>query len=1406
MIKQPLLSTCRVSLALFFLFLCVPGLVSVAHAQETPKGTEAHAFPQTLKELISSSASSSYAPTKQVDQGRLDANSNIMRAMYRVDGVLSASLSGTPAQISDTFLRDNHIRFGLDQNLEDLALVNTVSTDYSDHATYQQEINGIPVYGRFVKVNMNKRGEVTMVLNGYSPGLSLPFANDVTPRISEGDVIDRVRQYLDLEIENTGDVELMVYPTETPRLVWRLVVWTANPALELEFMVDAREGSFVAVAPLSTHVHEVDFESEAPHVHSHSIPHSHRTSTEGGFLQRATGTGLVFDPDPLTTSGSSYGPPFVDNDDTDILAVNQERTLIELLDITQGFDGFYRLEGPHVRVVGESSGGTPIYTPPSEASPDGFRYTRSNPFFEAVNAYYHIDKSQRYIQSLNIGRDIQNEPVRVNPHGMAQQDNSSYFSSQNYIAFGLGGVDDGEDALVILHEYGHALLQGSAPGLLSDKEGQALHEGWADYWAGSYARSLVDENPSSRQDWGSLFKWDSGDGAIWAGRELSFAGKYPDDVFCDDESFLCDIYTDGLFWASTLMDVYDELGRFQTDRLALASHIYLSVPVSFQDAAEAMVQADADINGGENIDFLLDLFSTKGLISVNTFGPVVIHDPVVATEQLGGTVPITVEATGISSPVNEVFAVYTHPGGVTDTLFLASQGSNSYVGQLPLPETAGEVSYYIGVSDELGLFVRDPAGFTSSLHRFQVGPDTEFPVITHNQLEAITLIAWPAQITAQVSDNLGIEEVSVEYFIDNPFGFRIAEGTFAMEAGDRGSYSGTFPTSVDSLMPGSTVFYRITATDNSQASNSTAIPETGYLGFNIIIENGLFRSYDFEREVAGFNASGAWQQSRPGFGLRVAHSGNTVWATAPANAYPDVAQRSMLELPAMNLDGIEEAYLVFWHWHDTEHDGTAVPGGTESTVLWDGGNVKISEDDGITWEVVTPEGGYNGRIASARDNPLENEPGFGGFSYGWRQEVVRIPTGGLLHIRFDFGTDSGSSENGSGYAGWFIDDIQVLTELQPDTEVPLVNSTNLAEGVIGRQPGESLPHPTIEVQDNVGIESVFVDYTLSNSGTEIEQSSFRLAMDSTSLEVFSGSFPVSEASRQVGDVISYTYRVMDFEGNTLVYPENPADAFVIEYRLIEAQDLLFSAVPSGLWDVEGDTLVLQRRDIHTPVSSLVFGPIELPSNADQIALSVRSTYDVIGSHGGNIKIALDDATEWQVIEPAEGYDGVLRDDETVPASMRAQPVFRGIRKNLVQSTFMLEEFAGNQVWIRADFAAGSELASGENWRIQDIELRYSTLQPEDGGFSVPRDFTLYANFPDPFSHTTTISYTLENASPVKLEVYDILGKHIETLVQVDQPAGTYSLSFDAARLASGLYFLRLETNDGQKVEKMMVSK
>ncbi|MEQ9104247.1 MAG: T9SS type A sorting domain-containing protein [Rhodothermales bacterium] len=78
---------------------------------------------------------------------------------------------------------------------------------------------------------------------------------------------------------------------------------------------------------------------------------------------------------------------------------------------------------------------------------------------------------------------------------------------------------------------------------------------------------------------------------------------------------------------------------------------------------------------------------------------------------------------------------------------------------------------------------------------------------------------------------------------------------------------------------------------------------------------------------------------------------------------------------------------------------------------------------------------------------------------------------------------------------------------------------------------------------------------------------------------------------------------------------------------------------------------------------------------------------------------------------------------------------------------------------------------------------------------LPQTTSLHQNFPNPFNPTTSIQYDVATTGQVTLSVYDALGRHVETLVSSEQPAGTYAVQFNAARLSSGLYLYRLQTAD-----------
>ncbi len=95
---------------------------------------------------------------------------------------------------------------------------------------------------------------------------------------------------------------------------------------------------------------------------------------------------------------------------------------------------------------------------------------------------------------------------------------------------------------------------------------------------------------------------------------------------------------------------------------------------------------------------------------------------------------------------------------------------------------------------------------------------------------------------------------------------------------------------------------------------------------------------------------------------------------------------------------------------------------------------------------------------------------------------------------------------------------------------------------------------------------------------------------------------------------------------------------------------------------------------------------------------------------------------------------------------------------------------------------------------------------ETGSETIPGKFVLAQNYPNPFNPTTSIAYALPRATHVRLAIYDVLGREVATLVNKVQPAGSYSVRFDAAGLGTGLYFYRLQTDSFTQTHKMLLAR
>jgi hypothetical protein len=236
------------------------------------------------------------------------------------------------------------------------------------------------------------------------------------------------------------------------------------------------------------------------------------------------------------------------------------------------------------------------FIPPVVSANDTFNFKRSESGFEDFNAFYHLNHYRDYVESLGFQSLYRNQ-VTADTHGNNGADNSFFVHvpvydtistnplildtlSLNRLIFGEGGVDDAEDADVVIHEYGHALSFFAAPFSNVGRERQALDEGFGDYLAASYSRSF------SEHLWQNVFSWD-GHNEFWEGR-LADTNKNFNDI--SEEK---NIYYNGEIWASMMMELWEQLGRETTDKLAIQTMFFNMPNSTFANAANALLLSDS---------------------------------------------------------------------------------------------------------------------------------------------------------------------------------------------------------------------------------------------------------------------------------------------------------------------------------------------------------------------------------------------------------------------------------------------------------------------------------------------------------------------------------------------------------------------------------------------------------------------------------------------------------------------------------------------------------------------------------------------------------------------------------------------------------------------------------------------
>jgi hypothetical protein len=306
------------------------------------------------------------------------------------------------------------------------------------------------------------------------------------------------------------------------------------------------------------------------------------------------GSGQVFLPNPVASLANQN---LTDQKDADYPALAAAYATVTLTNLDGS--GFLRGDWTNIR----SETGTPAYS-----TTNTFVYRRDDDRFEQVMAYFWITEAQKYIQSLGFGLTLppvnaESQDIRINQWGL---DNSFSWDKHDVVRFGKGGVDDAEDAEVILHEYGHAIqdAQQSPHGFGFTVEAGSIGEGFADYWAVTFSNVLA---PTA--DTPCVADWDS----------VSYTSETPHCLRRVDTNFMYPsdlngrVHHDGQIWSRALWDIRQALGNAAADRIILAAQFDMPSP-TMPHLAQRTVETAQSLYNADIANIVRAKFQARGIL------------------------------------------------------------------------------------------------------------------------------------------------------------------------------------------------------------------------------------------------------------------------------------------------------------------------------------------------------------------------------------------------------------------------------------------------------------------------------------------------------------------------------------------------------------------------------------------------------------------------------------------------------------------------------------------------------------------------------------------------------------------------------------------------------------------------
>lgn len=241
----------------------------------------------------------------------------------------------------------------------------------------------------------------------------------------------------------------------------------------------------------------------------------------------------------------------------------------------------------------------------------------------------------------------------------------------------------------------------------------------------------------------------------------------------------------------------------------------------------------------------LEMYNLMGDPSLDTKKalPIIDHTPLSNTEDLEGPYRVEAQITPTADPLDpdEIKLFYGRNSNPTTSVLMTKvpKKNGVYFADIPGNGNTATYNYYISAADIAGNYSYSPGGAPAQYHSFTASIDITSPVINHTPIENIAYVYWAPEVTAEVTDNLGISSVKVFY--------KVNDGSLeSFDLVNKGGniYSSEFPIDISELNIGDEINYYIEAEDVAINPNSSTLPSTGFFSFEIVDVAGFILVID----------------------------------------------------------------------------------------------------------------------------------------------------------------------------------------------------------------------------------------------------------------------------------------------------------------------------------------------------------------------------------------------------------------------------------------------------------------------------------------------------------------------------------------------------------------------------------